>query len=125
MIVYVYKDGLCDPLKDIGTARQFDNSKDVDEYISMWAASMQPKVIDKGKYRIFICDNNTTFDHVDHHINFNGEAMQTDMFRPSIEEVNIPQLALAVNSAYKERETARSVQREQKMKRLKDARERG
>jgi hypothetical protein len=102
MIVYIYDNGLCDPVKQIGTARQFDNIRDVDAFIKFFVASMSTKVIRWARFRIFVTDNDVGFMDMDHWVLMNEQL--TVGSKKAIEEIDITMLAYDCNDKFKEQE---------------------
>jgi hypothetical protein len=102
MIVYIYDNGLCDPVKQIGTARQFDNIRDVDAFVKFFVTSMSAKVIRQARFRIFITDNDVGFMDMDHWVLMNEPLIVGS--KKIIEEVDITMLAYDCNDKFKEQE---------------------
>lgn len=66
MKVYVYKGGLCDPVRGIGTCRQFTHSDDVDAYVRLFCASLDPKHL--RNWGVYITNDEVEFHEVDHFV---------------------------------------------------------
>lgn len=86
MKVYLYKDGLCDPLRNIGACRQLSNASEVDKYVKLFVGMMNTKHI--SRFRIFITDDDVEFSEVDHYV-FMDEPIGREGRMKKIEEVDI------------------------------------
>ena len=102
MKIYIYKNGLCDPAKNIGVARRFYKVNEVDDYINMFVASIDPKYL--SNWRIFITDDNIEFAAVDHYV-LMGEPLT--ILLGNIEEVDVLERAKHCNQRVKDKEAAR------------------
>ena len=105
MIVYIYKNNLCDPARNVGAARQFSAAEDVDAYINMFVASLNPKFF--SNWRIFIADDCVEFSAIDHYVLIE-DAYGLSFAKQAFEEVNIKERARHVNLAYMKQEKARN-----------------
>lgn len=96
MKVYIYHNGLCDPGKKIGTAKQFAHAKDIDDWIKMFCVSIQPKFW--RNWRIFITNDEVDFDAVDHFVLMN-EPLGFDYTNTNkIKEVDVWQIMCETNA---------------------------
>lgn len=69
IILYIYKGGLCDPTKNIGVARKFPTSKDLDDYVEFFAASIKPEAM--HNYKAYVANDEVDFEAIDHYVLFN------------------------------------------------------
>lgn len=118
MIVYIYDNGLCDPVKNIGTARQFDNIRDVDGFTKFFVASMSPDVIRRRRFRIFVADDNVGWMDMDHWVLMDENISVSS--KKAIEEIDIPQVAMDWNDTYAKQEKERSKSKQAAEKRHAD-----
>jgi hypothetical protein len=95
LILYVYKNSLCDPVRDIGMCRKFGSAKDVDDYLDLFIASVQPRYI--NNYRAFITNDDVEFEEVDSYVLMN-EPLRAQLTQ-RIKEDNLWQRALHCNTA--------------------------
>jgi hypothetical protein len=79
MILFVYKNGLCDPSRDVGTCRELQTTAQVDEYVKLLAGNIKPNLSDQ--IRVFIgqshLDLGELFQEIDHYVlmgNYLGPA---------------------------------------------------
>ena len=100
MKLYIYKNGLCDPARDIGIAKEFLVGKDLDDYVDLFCASIDPKYI--SNWRIFITNNEVSFAAVDHFV-LMDEHYGLDQKESHIQEVDVKAKCLEVNIAVKAR----------------------
>lgn len=95
MKLYIYKNGLCDPGKNIGIAKQFSRADDIDAYIKMFCASIDPRYI--KNWRIFITNDEVDWEAVDHFVLMN-EPLGFDFTNTNkIQEVDVWQIACECN----------------------------
>ena len=96
MKVYIYKNGLCDPATDTGIAKQFATGADLDAFVNMFCASINPKFI--RSWRIFITNDEVPWEEVDHFVLMN-EPMGFDFTNSQkIKEVDVWTVACECNA---------------------------
>ncbi len=98
MILYLYHNNLCDPLKNIGVCRQFHRAKDLDDYVKFFVVSLLPKFF--TNWRIFVTNDTVEFVEVDHHVLID-EPYKLGLNRERIKELDIHEIAREVNKTYK------------------------
>lgn len=118
MIVYIYKNNLCDPARKVGTARQFGNIQDVDVFVKMFVASINPEFL--SNWRVFITNDNVEFPEVDHYVMMDEPLGLGLNHAHRIKELDMVLLALEFNPVYK----AMVDKREKSMERAKKNAER-
>ena len=122
--LYIYRNELCDPAQNIGTCRQFQHSVDLDAYVNLFVASIEPRYL--GNYRIFITNDEVEFQAVDNYVQMNEHLLADGAkTRRSIIEVNVKERALEVNAEFIAKETARQLAMKAVDKRIKKRREGG
>lgn len=97
MKLFIYHNELCDPQRNIGTAKQFTLASDVDAFINFFVASMAPKAM--PNYRIFVTNDEVDFVEVDHFV-LMDEPMGFMDNVVKIKEINIYEIAKEVNTEY-------------------------
>ena len=97
MILYIYKDGLCDPARKIGVARQFSSAKDLEEYGKLFVASLNPVFL--KNYRIFIANDEVQFADIDNFVLMNETLSLNIMSK--FQEIDIFSIAKEVNEKFK------------------------
>ena len=105
MKVFIYKNGLCDPAKKIGTAIQLPTSKDVDEFVHFFVASIDPKHY--KNWRIFVTNDTTDFAAVDHYV-LMDDNYGLDIQNKDITELPVVAIALEVNVEFAKKERIKS-----------------
>lgn len=98
MKLYIYKNNLCDPVRNIGVARLFNKGKDIDEYIRLFVASIKPRYL--TQYRAFIANDEVEFIDIDHYV-LMGESIRTLVGAPKFQEIDLFDAALEVNTQLK------------------------
>lgn len=101
MRLYLYKNGLCDPAKNIGVARLFSRASDIDEYLQMFCASAKPETL--KNWRAFITNNEVEFTEVDHYV-LMGDPLG---IVNKVKEVDLYEIAGVVNRILQEKEKRR------------------
>lgn len=105
MKLYIAKNNLCDPARNVGIAKQFALAKDIDEYIKFFVASIQPRYL--SNWRILITNDDIGFEDIDHYLLFDEKIGLEFTGNNKIKEVNIIDIAKDVNEAFQRRERAR------------------
>ena len=105
MKLYIYKNNLCDPSRNIGVARQLPTSKEVDEYINLFVASLDPKYF--SNWRIFITNDEVEFVEVDHYVLID-EPYKLGLNGNRIKEISVKDIAHNVNVKFMAVEKRRS-----------------
>ena len=95
MVLYIYKNHLCDPIHNLGVCRQFATAKDLDDYLDVFIASVQPRYI--NNYRAFITNNDVEFEEVDSYVLMN-EPLRAQLTQ-RIKEDDLWSRALHCNTA--------------------------
>lgn len=108
MKVYIYHNGLCDPNKNIGMAKQFADAEDIDDYINLFCSHIDPKFM--NHWRIFITNDEIDFMAVDHFVLMNEHL--TESIGKKIEEIDVKSRALVGNVELISRERKLSEKRE-------------
>lgn len=120
MILYVYKNLLCDPAKNIGLAKQFSNSEDLDAFLDFFCASIMPRAV--PTYRIFITNDDVDFNAMDHFV-LMDDVYGLDQSVHKIEEVNVWQRSVQCNQAIAAIDKRRSEEKARMDKKLKEMKE--
>lgn len=105
MKVFIYKNGLCDPAKKIGTCRQFGDTTSVDDFIRFFVASIDPRFI--KNWRIFVTNDEVEFHEVDHFV-LMDEPYGLGLGKEKVKEINIYEWAKDCNSAVQKIEARRT-----------------
>lgn len=106
MRVYLYRQGLCDPGKNIGAARLLPTAKDVDDYINLFVASCKPEAL--YHWRAFVTNDTVDFSAVDHFSLFNEKIGLEFTGGNEVKEVNLFDVAKEVNERFKAMDKRRS-----------------
>jgi len=120
MILYIYKNLMCDPGKNIGTAKQFARSEDLDAFLDMFCASIVPKAV--ANYRIFITNDDIDFTAMDHHV-LMDDMYGLDHEVHKIKEVPVWSRSVRCNQAIAAIDRRRSEARAAAEKHLKELKE--
>lgn len=105
IILYIYKNELCDPVRNVGVCRKFGAAADLDAYMKTFVASVDPQYM--SNYRIFITNDNIEFAAVDHYV-LMDDNYNLDIISKGIDEVNIKEIALEVNTMFAANEKRRA-----------------
>lgn len=95
MRVFIYKNGLCDPVNKIGAVKHFSSAEDVDGFLKTLCINMNP--IAHRQMRVFIANDEVEQHEVDHHA-LMGDNYGLDLRRTSIKEVDTLEMAAEVNA---------------------------
>lgn len=68
MRLWIYKNNLCDPARNVGFAKQFHTARDVDEWLYMFIKVLPLKTMLLKTYRAFVTNDEVTFEEVDHFV---------------------------------------------------------
>ncbi len=100
MILMIYKNGLCDPAKQHGVMREFENSSEgrlyTDRYIHSFIASVDPKFL--SNYKIFVCNDEVDYSAVDHWV-LMDEPLESK--NKGFTEIDVYEVAGEVNEQFK------------------------
>lgn len=120
MKIFIYKNGMCDPSKNMGVARQFAKSEDLDAYLDMFCASMAPRAT--HNYRIFITNDDVEFNDMDHFVLMDDMyGLEQDIHK--IEEVPVWARAVQCNQTIAAIDKKRSLAKAASDKHLKQLKE--
>ncbi len=90
MKLYIYRDGLCDPAKNFGLAKQFGTADDLDAFLNFFVVSIKPDAL--FHYRAFITNDEVEWDAIDH-FSLHGEPLGlVTRWTGKIEEVPVAKL---------------------------------
>lgn len=95
MILYIYRDGFCDPARKVGTIMQFGDSKSLDDFVDGFAASATPKSLLSKRFRAFVTNDDVDVQEVDHYVLFD-ENLKTST-KPRIKELDLYTRGVEVN----------------------------
>jgi hypothetical protein len=90
MRLFLYHEGLCQPEKGIGHARQFDSSDDLDAFLHFFVVSIKEDVL--YRWRAFITNDDVDWAAVDHFALFGEPIHIITRYSGKIEEVELPAL---------------------------------
>lgn len=98
----IYKNGLCDPGKNIGVAREFETSaagsRAIDDYIKMFVASINPHYY--SQYTILVCNDSVDFVEADHYVLFGKDDPMGIGTNRGIREIEIHDIARDVVGSF-------------------------
>lgn len=97
MILYGYQNDLCVPQKNIGFCRMFDKVEDLDAYLNLFVASLDPRFF--NRWAIYITNNDVEFHEMDHH-HLMEEPYGLAINQSKFKKVDIPGRAIEVNTKY-------------------------
>ena len=96
----IYKNGLCDPSREHGEMRKFENTSEgkffTDRYIHTFVASVDPKFL--SNYKIFVCNDNVDYSAVDHWV-LMDEPLESK--NKGFTEIDVYEVAGEVNEQFK------------------------
>ena len=119
MIVYIYKNGLCDPSKNIGAARKMSSARQADDYINLFCASLDPRYI--KNWRIFVTNDTVEWTEVDHFV-LMGESLYIGVPKSShrVQEIDVRERCKEVNEKLIRQEKRRAEAMEKAVKKAKN-----
>lgn len=94
MIVWIYKNGMCDPKAKLGGIKKFNKSSDVDSFLKTMCHAMSP--FGHSQIQVFITNDDVPQEHVDHKV-LMGDNIGLDTRDSGIKEVDTVEIAAQTN----------------------------